>query len=106
MAERNYFNFGSPTGAVRESEIGADMGHINYCACGGMLCCINNKLEAYLHLIGNVFAADLILSKAKGTAFLGIFRAFTPADGTYTNGAVLTLWIAEGSALLLVFVAG
>ena len=106
MAERNYFNFGSPTGAVRESEIGADMGHINYCACGGMLCCINHKLEAYLHLIGNVFAADLILSKAKSTAFLGIFGAFTPANGTYTDGAVLTLWIAEGSALLLVFVAG
>ena len=106
MAERNYFNFGSPTGAVRESEIGADMGHINYCACGGMLCCINHKLEAYLHLIGNVFAADLILSKAKSTAFLGIFGAFTPANGTYTDGAVLTLWIAEGSTLLLVFVAG
>ena len=106
MTEQNYFTFGSPCGAVRELELGANVSHINYCACGGMLCCINNKLEAYLHLIGNVFAADLILSKAKGTAFLGIFRAFAPADGTYTDGAVLALWIAEGSALLLVFVAG
>ena len=106
LTEHNYFTFGSPCGAVRELELGANVCHINYCACGGMLCCINNKLEAYLHLIGNVFAADLILSKAKSTAFLGIFGAFTPADGTYTDGAVLTLWIAEGSALLLVFVAG
>jgi len=106
LAERNYFNFGSPTGAVRESEIGADMGHINYCACGGMLCCINHELEAYLYLIGNVFTAIVILSKAKSTTFLGIFRALTPADGTYTVGTVLTLWIAEGSALFLIFVAG
>ena len=98
--------FDSPCRAVRELEFGANVSHINYCACGGMLCCINHKLEAYLHLIGNVFAADFILSKAKSTAFLGIFRAFTPADGTNTDGAVLTLRIAEGSALFLVFVAG
>ena len=104
--ERNYFNFGSPIGAVGESESGADVGHINYCACGGMLCCINHKLEAYLHLIGNVFTAIIIFTKAKSTAFLGIFRALTPAYGTYTIGVVVTLWIAEGSALLLVFVAG
>ena len=105
MVEQYYFTFISPRGAVRELELGANVSHINYCACGGMLCCINNKLEAYLYLIGNVFAANLILTKAKSTAFLGIFRAFTPADGTYTDGTVLTLWIAEGSALFLVFVA-
>ena len=105
MVEHNYFTFSSPCGTVRELELSANVSHINYCACGGMLCCINHKLEAYLHLIGNVFTADLILSKAESTAFLGVFGAFTPANGTYTDGAVLTLWIAEGSALFLVFVA-
>ena len=62
LVERKYSNFGSPAGAVREGEIGADMGHINDCACGGMFCSIDHKLEADLHLIGNVFTADFILS--------------------------------------------
>jgi len=81
------------------------MGHIDDSASGCVLRGINSELEGNFHFVGNVFAADFILTKAKGSALSSGSRAFTPADGTSTISAVFALRVAQGSALYLILVA-
>jgi len=66
---------------------------------------INDELEGNFHFVGNVFAADFILTEAKGSALSSGRWAFTPADGTSTISAVIALGVAQSSALYLILVA-
>ena len=71
-----------------------------------MLSGIHDELERNLYFVGDVLAANLVLAEAKGAALFGASRAFTPANGAYTVGIVLTWLVAESTALFLILVAG
>lgn len=96
----------SPSGAVRESELRADVCHVDHSAGSRVLCGINNKLECNFDFVSNVFAADLVLAEAKSATLLGGGRALAPADGANTVSAMLASRIAQSSTQDLVLVAG
>ena len=81
------------------------MSHINDSASGCVLRGIDDELEGNFHFVGNVFAADFILTEAKGSTLSSGSRAFTPADWTSTISAVFALGVAQSSALYLILVA-
>lgn len=70
-----------------------------------MLRSINDKLESDFDFVSNVLATDLIFTETKGTALSGRGRAFSPADGTNTIGAMFTFRVAKSSTLYLILVA-
>lgn len=71
-----------------------------------MLSGVDDKLEGNLDLVGNVLAADLILTQAKGTALTSARRALAPADGANAISVMLARRVAKSTALLLILVAG
>lgn len=81
------------------------MSHIYDGSSSGVLGGIDNKLEGNFHLVGNVLAADLVLTQAERAALLGGGRALAPANGANTVGAVLAGRVAKSTAHYLVFVA-
>ena len=95
----------SPGRAVREGDLRADVGHVDHSAGSGVLSCVDDELEGDLYLVGNVLAADLVLTEAESSAFTSRGRALAPADWADSSGAVVAWWVAEGSALFLVLVA-
>ena len=70
-----------------------------------MFSSIHYELECNFDLVGNVFTANFIFTEAEGTAFRGAGRAFAPAEWADSVSSVLTLGIAEGSALNLILMA-
>lgn len=95
----------SPGGAVRERQFGSNMGDVDDGAGGCVLRSINDKLESDFDFVGNVLAADLILTETKGTALSCGGRAASPADGANTIGFMFALRVAKSSTLYLILVA-
>ena len=82
------------------------MGDVDNGAGSDVLCRINDELEGDFDLFGDVLAADFVLTEAQRAALLRTGRALTPADGAHTISTVLARRVAQGAALLLLFVAG
>ena len=96
----------SPVGAVREGELGADVGDVNDSAGGGVFCSINDELVGDLDLFGDVLAANFVFTETQSAAFLRSSGALTPANGADTVSAVLASRVAQSAAELLVRAAG
>jgi hypothetical protein len=95
----------SPSGAVGECDLGADVCHINDSAGSYVLRSVNDQLESNFNFVGDVLRADLILTETKGSTLSRGGRALAPADGSNAISLVVTLRVAKGSALNLVLVA-
>ena len=95
----------SPGRAVRESELRADVGHVDHSAGSGVLSSVNDKLEGNLYLVGHVLRADLVLTEAESATLTCGGRALAPADWAYAICAMFAWWVAEGSTLFLVLMA-
>ncbi len=95
----------SPFRAVRERNIGSNVGHVDDGAGGGVLSSINDKLESDFDFVGDVLAADLILTETKGSALSCRGRARSPADGANSISFMVTLRVAKSSTLYLILVA-
>lgn len=81
------------------------MSHVKNSAVGCVLSCIFNELVGDLDLVGNVLAANLILTQAKRSTSSSAGRALTPAEGADSFSAVVAFRIAESTALYLIIVA-
>ena len=96
----------SPGWAVGERDLASDVSDVNDSAFSRMLCSINDKLESDFDFVGDVLAAVLVLAQAERTALLGALGARAPADRSDTVSFMLARFVAEGSALFLILVAG
>ena len=59
-----------------------------------MLSSVDNELECNLNLVGDVLAANLIFSEAKGAALSSASGAASPADGSNTVSLVFAFGVA------------
>lgn len=95
----------SPGRAVGEGDLGADVGHVDDCACSCVFSCILDQLVSDLRLISNVLTADLVSTQAKRSALSRASGARTPADRADARCTMLARRIAKSSASHLVLVA-
>ena len=70
-----------------------------------MLCSIHDELKGDLDLVGDVFAANFVLTEAKCATLASGGRALTPAYRANTICIMLTGRVAKSSTLHLVLVA-
>jgi len=95
----------SPGRAVREGDVGTDVGDVDNSASSCVFSGVHDELEGNFDLLGDVLTANFVFTKAECAALLRRGRALTPANWADASSAILTRRVAQGAAQFLAIMA-